>query len=95
MSYGVTMNALLSEGVATLTPAVIRSLSDKHPEKPKHVSSTLPMPDSFGVKSDTAEYCMRPFPKSTGYGCHGRRAQNYIDIFTSLSPVYRENFLVA
>ena len=89
------MNALLSEGVATVTPEVIKALSDKHPQKPKPVRSTLPIPDSFVVKSDMVEDCMRSFPSDTGCGSDGRRAQYYIDVLSSVSPMDRESFLVA
>lgn len=66
--YGDAMKALLSEGVAEVTPEIVQSLKDKHPEKPVPKKSEDPYPDSYIAKCDMVEKCMRSFPKDTGCG---------------------------
>jgi hypothetical protein len=70
---------------------VIKALSNKHPQKSKPVRSTLPVPDSFVVKSDMVEDCMRYFPSDTGCGSDdGKQAQYHIDILARRHLLWME-----
>jgi hypothetical protein len=88
------LKALLSSGVAPVTPAVVEQLRRKHPVPPlPPVISPEPLPPSLEVTELDVAAALRSFPKGTAGGRDGFRPDYFQVLLHAAVPLDGQHFL--
>ena len=93
LRFSDAASALTSEGTVKWSPEVLQKIKDKHPRAERPVIPVEAVPQALQVDEETVLRNLKSFPKGTGCGRDGLRAQHLLDAYRGAGPLDKEHLL--
>ena len=93
LRFSDAANALTSEGTVEWSPEVLQKVTDKHPRADRPEIPEGAVPPALQVNEEAVVKALNSFPKGTGCGRDGLRAQHLLDACNWSAPMEKEYLL--
>ena len=93
LRFSDSAKALTSEGTVKWSPEVLQKIKDKHPRAARPTIPDEPVPQALQVNEETVLRNLKSFPRGTGCGRDGLRAQHLLDAYKNAAPLEKEQLL--